>query len=72
MNKSNISNRTRIIKAKGYNVSVVEYISPLETPKNLIIISMKEKDKYLDSMTEYMSLMINLNVYPALYDYLNQ
>lgn len=72
MNKSNISNRTLMLKAKGYKVSVVEYISPLETPKNLIIISIKKKDKYLDSMTEYLSLMGSLNIYPLLHDYLNQ
>lgn len=64
--------RTLMLKAKGYKVSVVEYISPLETPKNLMIRAIKETDEDLDAMTEYMSLMSSLNVYPALYDYLNQ
>lgn len=64
--------RTLMLKAKGYKVSVVEYISPLETPKNLMIRAIKEKDEDLDAMTEYMSLMSSLNVYPALYSYLNQ
>ena len=64
--------RSLMLKAKGYKVSVVEYISPLETPKNLMIRAIKEKDEDLDAMNEYMSLMSNLNVYPALYDYLNQ
>jgi len=64
--------RTLMLKAKGYKVSVVEYISPLETPKNLMIRAIKETDEDLDAMTEYMSLMSSLNVYPALYNYLNQ
>ncbi|WP_346940765.1 SAM-dependent methyltransferase [uncultured Clostridium sp.] len=64
--------RTLMLKSKGYKVSVVEYISPLETPKNLMIRAIKEKDEDLDAMSEYMSMMSSLNVYPALYDFLNQ
>ena len=61
-----------MLKAKGYTVSVVEYISPLETPNNLMIRAIKETDEDLDAMTEYMTLMSSLNVYTTLYDYLNQ
>lgn len=64
--------RSLMLKAKGYKVSVVEYISPLETPKNLMIRAIKEKDEDMDAMSEYMSMMSSLNVYPALYDFLNQ
>jgi len=64
--------RSLLLKAKGYNVSVVEYISPLETPKNLMIRAIKEKDEDSDAMDEYMTMMSSLNVYPALYDLLNQ
>lgn len=64
--------RSLMLKAKGYKVSVVEYISPLETPKNLMIRAIKEKDEDMDAMSEYMSIMSSLNVYPALYDFLNQ
>ncbi|WP_346917477.1 SAM-dependent methyltransferase [Clostridium sp.] len=64
--------RTLMLKSKGYKVSVVEYISPLETPKNLMIRAIKEKDEDLDAMNEYMNMMSSLNVYPALYDFLNQ
>lgn len=71
MNKSNISKRTLILKAKGYKVSVVEYISPWETPKILMIKTIKEKGDDLDAMTKYMSLMRSLNVHSPLYDYLN-
>ncbi len=64
--------RSLMLKAKGYNVSVVEYISPLETPKNLMIRAIKEKDEDIDAMNEYMTMMSSLNVYPALYDFLNE
>jgi len=64
--------RTLMLKSKGYKVSVVEYISPLETPKNLMIRAIKEKEEDLDAMNEYMNMMSSLNVYPALYDFLNQ
>ncbi|GIM29319.1 SAM-dependent methyltransferase [Clostridium polyendosporum] len=64
--------RSMLLEAKGFNVSVVEYISPLETPKNLMIRALKtskEKDSVMD---EYISLMSSLNVYPALYRFLNE
>jgi hypothetical protein len=59
------------LEAKGYEVSVVEYISPLETPKNLMIRAFKTKDENDKAMDEYIKLMSSLNVYPALYAYLN-
>ncbi|GKX68324.1 class I SAM-dependent methyltransferase [Inconstantimicrobium mannanitabidum] len=66
--------RSMMLEAKGYDVSVVEYISPLETPKNLMIRAIKtsnskEKPEILD---EYISLMAQLNAYPALYQFLNE
>lgn len=64
--------RALMLKAKGYKVSVVEYISPLETPKNLMIRAVKENEENLDAMNEYINMMSSLNVYPALYDFLNQ
>jgi hypothetical protein len=63
--------RSLMLEAKGYNVSVVEYISPLETPKNLMIRAIKTRDANEKAMDEYHSLMAKLNAYPALYDYLN-
>lgn len=66
------SMRTLMLKAKGYKVSVVEYISPLETPKNLMIRAVKENEEDIDAMNEYINMMSSLNVYPALYDFLNQ
>jgi SAM-dependent methyltransferase len=64
--------RALMLEAKGYNVSVVEYISPLETPKNLMIRAVKVKDHDDDALGEYFNLMAQLGVYPALYGYLNE
>jgi SAM-dependent methyltransferase len=64
--------RALLLEAKGYNVSVVEYISPLETPKNLMIRAVKVKEHDEDAMGEYFNLMAQLGVYPALYGYLNE
>jgi len=63
--------RALMLEAKGYNVSMVEYISPLESPKNLMIRALKVKDEDENALMEYMNLMVQLNVFPALYDYLD-
>lgn len=64
--------RSLMLEAKGYDVSVVEYISPLETPKNLMIRAVKAKNENASAMQEYLKLMSDMNCYPALYAYLNQ
>lgn len=64
--------RSLMLEAKGYEVSIVEYISPLETPKNLMIRAVKVKDEDQNAMEEYMELMEKLNIYPTLYSLLNQ
>jgi len=64
--------RALMLEAKGYNVSVVEYISPLETPKNLMIRAVKVKDHDDEALGEYFNLMAQLGVYPALYGYLDE
>lgn len=64
--------RTMLLEAKGYEVSVVEYISPLETPKNLMIRAIKTGEENDAAMSDYMNLMAKLNVYPALYSFLNE
>lgn len=63
--------RSMLLEAKGYDVSVVEYISPLETPKNLMIRAVKVKGENSAAIDEYTKLMQLLNVYPSLYAYLN-
>jgi SAM-dependent methyltransferase len=64
--------RSLMLEAKGYDVSVVEYISPLETPKNLMIRAVKTTDEKEELMDEYFNLMSSLNVYPSLYGFLNE
>lgn len=63
--------RSMLLEAKGYDVSVVEYISPLETPKNLMIRAIKVQEENEELMDEYINLMSQFNVYPSLYAYLN-
>lgn len=64
--------RSLMLEAKGYDVSVVEYISPLETPKNIMIRALKTKEEDEDLISEYFNLMSSLNVYPSLYGFLNE
>lgn len=63
--------RGTLLEAKGYDVSIIEYISPLETPKNLMIKAFKIKDEDDNAMNEYINMMASLNVYPAFYNFLN-
>jgi hypothetical protein len=58
--------RSAMLEAKGYDVSVVEYISPLETPKNLMIRAIKTKEENPKSLEEYNDLMKALKINPAL------
>lgn len=64
--------RSLMLEAYGYNVSVVEYISPLETPKNLMIRALKTKNFDNTTLEEYLKLIADLNINPALYRFLNQ
>lgn len=64
--------RSMLLEANGYNVSVVEYISPLETPKNLMIRALRTSKEKPELMDDYISLMSSLNVYPTLYNFLNE
>ena len=66
--------RSMLLEAKGYSVSVVEYISPLETPKNLMIRALKPKNSKLNQtlMDDYMNLITSLNINPSLYKFLNE
>ncbi|MFA9397341.1 MAG: SAM-dependent methyltransferase, partial [Clostridiaceae bacterium] len=64
--------RTLMLEANGYETSIVEYISPLETPKNLMIRAIRKGDEDDDKMSDYYKLMADLNVTPALYKYLNE
>lgn len=63
--------RSLLLESQGYKVSVVEYISPLETPKNLLIRAVKTSDKNEKAYEEYMRLRSVLNINPSLETYIN-
>lgn len=64
--------RGLLLESHGYEVSIVEYISPLETPKNLMIRAYRTGEPNTDSMTEANDLISALNIYPAFNYYLDQ
>lgn len=63
--------RSLLLESQGYKVSVVEYISPLETPKNLLIRAVKTSDKNEKAYEEYMRLRNILHINPSLETYIN-
>ena len=54
------------LESMGYRISVVEYISPLDTPKNLLILAHKIADGNADAAREYNGLLSSLGIYPAI------
>lgn len=58
--------RSLFLEALGYKVSLVEYISPLETPKNLMLRADKSGSPNKKAMEDYRQLKKLLNVQPAL------
>jgi SAM-dependent methyltransferase len=64
--------RGLMLESKGYNVSIVEYISPLETPKNLMIRAERTTKKHPALLDEYRALCASLNAKPALLKFLEE
>jgi len=64
--------RGMMLESKGYDVSIVEYISPLETPKNLMIRAQKTSKERPSLLKEYKTLCKSLNVTPALQKFINE
>ena len=58
--------RALFLEGLGYKVSVVEYISPLETPKNLMLRAEKQQGANRAALESYRQLKKLLNVEPAL------
>lgn len=58
--------RSLLLEANGYKVSAVEYISPLETPKNILIRAIKIQEKSEKAMAEYYKIKKILNIKPSL------
>lgn len=55
-----------ILEAMGYEVSIVEYISPLDTPKNLMIRAVKQGGRNRKAYDEYLELKEVLGIEPTL------
>ncbi|MBE6935904.1 MAG: SAM-dependent methyltransferase [Ruminococcaceae bacterium] len=54
------------LESMGYKTSVVEYISPLDTPKNLLITARKVADSNPEAKREYDELCRTLRIFPAI------
>lgn len=63
--------RGLLLEAMGYEVSIVEYISPLDTPKNLMIRAVKKGSRNRKAYEEYLELKESLGINPALARLLN-
>lgn len=63
--------RCLILEQEGYDTSIMEYISPLETPKNLLIKAYRTGKRSSRAESELTRLILDLNYAPALYRYLN-
>jgi len=48
--------RAMYLEAMGYEVSLVEYISPLDTPKNLMMKAFLKKDKNIEKLNKFFAL----------------
>lgn len=55
-----------VLEAMGYDTSVVEYISPLDTPKNLMIRAVKQGGRNRRAYEEYLKLKEALGIEPTL------
>ena len=60
-----------ILESMGYEVSIVEYISPLDTPKNLMIRAIKQGGKNKRAYESYLELKESLGIEPTLAHLIN-
>ncbi len=58
--------RCLLLEASGYTVTAQEYISPVETPKNLLIKAFKDGKRQKEAKEEYFRLKELLGVTPKL------
>lgn len=61
--------RSLFIEAHGYEVSALEYVSPLDTPKNLMIRAVKTSDSNDAARLEYEQMKKMFNVKPTMEAY---
>lgn len=62
--------RMLLLEANGYKVSVLEFVSPIYTPKNLLILAEKIQSRNSMAMDQYRELIDMFHVSPALERYL--
>jgi hypothetical protein len=62
--------RTLALEAAGYDVSVVEYVSPEDTPKNLMIRAERQSGRNTQSLHRYWDLVNQFGVDPAIQRFL--
>lgn len=62
--------RASYLEALGYNVSMIEYISPLETPKNIMIRAIRTGKVSDSARKDYENLKTMINVEPAIEKYI--
>lgn len=58
--------RTLLLEANGYKVSVIEYTSPLDTPKNIMLKAIKVSSKNEKALKKYYELKKQFGVNPTL------
>ena len=63
------SMRSLFIESYGYEVSALEYISPLDTPKNLMIRAVKTSSENIEAKKEYQDMKKFFNVSPTMENY---
>ena len=63
--------RGLLLESMGYEVSIVEYISPLDTPKNIMIRAIKKGNRNRKAYEEYIELQEALGINPTLARLLN-
>ena len=61
--------RSLFIESYGYEVSALEYISPLDTPKNLMIRAVKTSPENIEAKKEYQDMKKFFNVSPTMENY---
>lgn len=62
--------RSLFIEGHGYEVSPIEYVSPLDTPKNLMIRAIKKSDKNEKASMEYTKMKKLFDVHPTMEKYI--
>ena len=61
--------RSLFIESFGYDVSALEYISPLDTPKNLMIRAVKTSPENAEARKQYQDMKKFFNVSPTMENY---